>query len=72
MMSLRHSSTSRRLALASVIGAAVLGAGAGVAYAAGNAEPAETGYATVVDEGAADAADCPTAEGDAAEGSADE
>lgn len=71
MMSLRHSSTSRRLALATVIGAAVLGAGAGVAYAAGNAEPAETGYATVVDEGAAD---CPTGEGSAegAEGSADE
>ena len=67
MMSLRHSSTSRRLALATVIGAVVLGAGAGVAYAAGTAEPAETGYATVVDEGAAGAADCPT-EGRSTEG----
>lgn len=63
MKSLRHSPTSLRLALAAVIGAGVLGAGAGVAYAAGNAGPAETGYATVVDEGATGAADCPTAEG---------
>jgi hypothetical protein len=58
----------RRLALAGVLTAAVLAGGAGVAYATGTAGTglAESGYATVVDEGPqtrgtadGDRGDCP-------------
>lgn len=50
-----------RLALATVAGVVALGTGVGVAYAAGITEPAETGYATVVDEGDTD---CPDRSGE--------
>ena len=58
-----------RLALAGLLGAVALAAGAGVAYAASTGSPVvETGYATVVEPSSA-AYDCPDdgadAEGDA-------
>ncbi len=64
---------SVRLALAAVAGVVALGTGVGVAYAAGVTEPAETGYATVVDEGgtgvdegSAGQTDCPDRSGEPA------
>ncbi len=54
----------RRLALAGLLGAAVLGSGAGFAYAgSASADVVETGYATVADSVAAD---CPGRAGDTA------
>jgi hypothetical protein len=61
-----HRRTRRRLAIAGLLGAAVLTGGAGAAYAANtDSRAVETGYAVVVDGGA------PAAEGSTTAGASD-